>query len=150
MLARRTLAAAALCLTSACYETTADVRVNAENHVMGRIDRASLLLLDDAADSYGVESRGYSQVRGNGCLAVSPIAVLFVPWSTEDEELWIPMDHVLAVDSTDMHLGKAKGVMLVRVRYVNEAGREDSVAWAVKDVPRWVSAIRAARGALGS
>jgi hypothetical protein len=146
MAPRRLLAVAGFVLASACYPSAEGMRTNAANDVKSRLDRSSILLVDEAADSYGLTSRGWFQARGNGCLGASSIAVLFVPWAGDDE-LWIPMDRVLAVDATDSHLGKAKGAMLLRVRFVNEQGEQDSVAWAVKDVPRWVSTLQATRRA---
>jgi hypothetical protein len=144
MLATRLLAATALCVTCACAESIDSMRVFATNEAYARLD--PVVLVDDSADSFGIESRGYFQVRGNGCLVANSTAILFVPWG-HDDELWIPLDRVLSVDTTDSHLGKAKGVMLLRVRFVDEEGRQNSVAWAVKDPMRWVNALRAARGA---
>jgi hypothetical protein len=145
-MANHLLASTALCLSAAsCVPQSIDgARTAAANEVFARMDPSGALV-DDAADSYGVTSKGYRQVRGNGCLGLSADGLLFVPWTADQDELWIPIDHVLSADTTDAHLGKGKGRLLLRVRFVDEAGSEDSVAWAVKDPPRWVSTLHDAR-----
>jgi hypothetical protein len=97
---------------------------------------------DESANFFGVESRGMAQIRGNGHLAASPSRILFIMWWPR-RELTIPLDQVRAVERTKSHLGKTMGRELLRVRFTNAAGEPDSVAWLVRDLAAWESALGA-------
>lgn len=100
-----------------------------------------MLVADESANFFGVESRGKGQVRGNGYLAASPGQILFVMWMPR-RELAIPRHRVTAVERTRSHLGKSVGRELLRVRFTNDAGEPDSAAWLVRDLGAWESALR--------
>jgi hypothetical protein len=102
-------------------------------------DRA-LELMDDSANSFGVESCGIAQIRGNGCLALTADEVLFVMWVPR-RELRISRERISAVERAGSHLGKTVGRPLLRVRFADEVGRDDSVAWLVHDLPAWEAAL---------
>lgn len=99
-------------------------------------------MADESANFFGVESRGKAQLRGNGHLAASPDEILFVMWLPR-RELTISRHRVTAVERTRWHLGKSVGRELLRVRFTNDAGEGDSVAWLVRDLAAWESALRA-------
>ena len=97
-------------------------------------------MADESANFFGVESRGVAQMRGNGHLAASRSQILFIMWLPR-RELSIPRDRVTAVERTRSHLGKTVGSELLRVRFTNETGAPDSVAWAVRDLAMWELAL---------
>jgi hypothetical protein len=99
-----------------------------------------LELVDDSANSFGVESRGAAQIRGNGCLGLTADEVLFVMWLPR-RELRIPRERISVVERARSHLGKTVGRPLLRVRFADEVGRDDSVAWLVGDLPAWEAAL---------
>lgn len=101
-----------------------------------------MVAADDSANFFGVESRGAAQIRGNGYLAASPDEILFIMWLPR-RELAIPLSRVTAVERATSHLGKTIGRELLRVRFTNDAGQPDSVAWFVRDLPMWESALGA-------
>ncbi len=96
--------------------------------------------MDDSANSFGVESRGAAQIRGNGCLALTADEVLFVMWLPL-RELRISRDRITLVERARSHLGKRVGRPLLRVRFADDIGRDDSVAWLVRDLPAWEAAL---------
>src|SRR5688500_15508607 len=100
--------------------------------VRARLGEGRIQLMDDRANSFGVESRGVAQMRGNGCLAAPSDEVLFVMWIPR-RELRIARDRITAVERVASHLGKTIGRPLLRLRYIDEVGRSDSVAWYVRD-----------------
>ncbi|MFN2587926.1 MAG: hypothetical protein ABR613_07400 [Actinomycetota bacterium] len=114
--------------------------IAAEIHA--RLGEESIVAADESANFFGVESRGRAQLRGNGYLAASPHQILFIMWLPR-RELAIPRDRVSAVERTRSHLGKTIGRQLLRVRFTNDAGRPDSVAWFVRDLPAWEAALGA-------
>ena len=98
--------------------------------------------MDESANCFGIESAGAWQIRGNGCLAATGDEVLFIMWVPR-RELLIPRTRIIAVERTRSHLGKTIGRPLLRVRFTNDSGDEDSVAWYVKDLPAWEAALSA-------
>jgi hypothetical protein len=65
-----------------------------------------LELMDDSANSFGVESRGVAEIRGNGCLALTADEVLFVMWPPR-RELRISRERISVIERAGSHLGKS-------------------------------------------
>jgi hypothetical protein len=108
--------------------------------VRARLGKDRIVLLDDRANSFGIESRGVTQIRGNGCLAATDDEILFVMWFPR-RELRIPRERITAVEHATWHLGKSVARPLLRLRYINESGQDDSIAWFVRDLPAWETAL---------
>ena len=88
----------------------------------------------------GLESRGASQVRGNGRLTLTDDELrfrMFVP----DRETRIPLADVTSVGSERTWLGKWVGRRLLRVRGRTPEGAEDAMAWEVRDLDGWIAAL---------
>lgn len=98
-----------------------------------------VVLIDDTAAYFGRTSGGVEQRRGNGSLALSDEALVFVQWVPRSV-LRIARQDVLAVDHTDEHRGRRLARPLLRVRF-GDAGGEDTAAWLVRDLDRWLAAI---------
>ena len=116
------------------------LRDRAADEVRASLGAERVLLLEDGANSFGVESGGRWQIRGNGCLAVTADEILFVMWWPR-REVRIPRSAITAVERAKSHLGKTVGRALLRVRFTNDEGRPDSVAWWVGDVSRWEAVL---------
>jgi uncharacterized membrane protein len=85
------------------------------------------------ANSFGQQSKGLLQVRGNGTLLITGQEIVFqqlVPRNT----LRIPLAQVTGVETTRMFLGKTRGRRLLKVDFVNEQGEPDAAAYAVRKV----------------
>ena len=108
--------------------------------VRGRLGAGRILLIDERANSFGIESRGALQIRGNGCLALTAGELVFVMWIPR-RELRIPRDRITTVERARSHLGKRIGRDLLRVRFLDDAGDSDSVAWFVRNLPAWEAAL---------
>lgn len=115
-------------------------RARVATEVQARLGAGRILLVEDRANSFGVESLGRGQIRGNGCLAATDDEILFVMWFPR-REIRIPRDRVTSVERARAHLGKTVGRELIRVRFTNENGRPDSIAWWVSDPARWEAAL---------
>jgi hypothetical protein len=115
-------------------------RREAAGAAQARLGDTSVVISDESANFFGVESRGKAQVRGNGYLAASADEIVFVMWLPR-RELTISRDRVTGVERTRSHLGKSVGRELLRVSFTNDAGDADSVAWLVRDVAAWEAAL---------
>ena len=108
--------------------------------VRARLGAERVLALEHGANCFGVESKGKWQIRGNGCLAATADEILFVMWFPR-REIRIRRDRVTAVEHAKWHLGKSVGRTLLRVRFTNDDGQPDSVAWWVADLGRWETVL---------
>lgn len=73
------------------------------------------------------------QTRGNGTLALDDAELSFVMWLPR-REFHIPLSSIESVGTTWAHLGKFIGMPLLKVVFRTEAGRLDSIAWAVRNL----------------
>lgn len=117
-------------------------RARVVQEIEASVGRDRILLLEDGANSFGVESQGRWQIRGNGCLAATANEILFIMWWPR-REVRIARDSVTAVERARSHLGKYVGHQLLRVRFTNPDGNPDSIAWWVADLERWEALLAA-------
>ena len=109
-----------------------------------RFPAAEVLLADTFAQSYGQQSRGVTQARGNGALALTNGELFFLLYVPE-RELRIPLSSITAVTHPRSHLGKTGGVRLLHVAFSSPNG-EDAIAWRVPDPDSWKTKMDALRG----
>ena len=114
---------------------TGPLRRRAKRHLAG-----SALLREDDANSFGVESAGPWQVRGNGTLALTEDEVLFAQW-LPNRLLRMPRRSIVEVTTVRSHLGKTVGRKLLKVVWTTEAGEQDSIALWVGDLEGWLAAL---------
>jgi hypothetical protein len=108
--------------------------------VSSRLGAGRIVAIDEGANSFGVESKGVAQVRGNGCLAATAEEILFLMWFPR-KELRIPRNRIIAVEQPRSHLGKSYGGPLLKIHFTDDQGKPDSVAWAVNDLPMWAALL---------
>jgi len=115
---------------------TGPLRRRATGHFAGLT-----LLREDDANSFGVESAGKWQVRGNGNLALTKHELLFAQW-VPNRLVRIPRDSIVEVTTARSHLGKTVFRDLLKVTWTTELGTQDSIALWVKDLDGWLEALR--------
>lgn len=57
------------------------------------------------------------------------------------KEIRITRDWISAVEHPMSHLGKTVARPLLKIRYNDDQGRPESVAWLVRDLPAWEAAL---------
>ena len=92
------------------------------------------------ARGLGLESRGASQVRGNGWLVLTDDELRFRQW-VPDRETRIPLAAVTEVTTKRWWLGKSVGSKLLVVRWRTPEGADDAMAWEVRDRDGWLAAL---------
>lgn len=115
---------------------TGRLRRRAEGHFAGLT-----LLREGDANSFGVESAGRWQVRGNGNLALTEHELLFAQW-VPNRLLRIPRKSIVEVMTARSHLGKWIARDLLKVVWTTDLGTRDSIALWVKDLDGWLEALR--------
>jgi hypothetical protein len=93
------------------------------------------------ARGLGLESRGRGQVRGNGWLVLTAEELRFRQWVPQ-RDTTIPLAAVTAVGTERWWLGKTVGSRLLCVRWRTPDGGEDAMAWEVRDLDEWLTALQ--------
>ena len=115
-----------------------------EARIASQYGPAEVLMKELSANSFGKESLGDWQIRGNGGLVLTGKELhffLFLP----KRDLLIPLDAITEITFTKCHLGKATIYNLLKVRFVLD-GKSDSIAWYVSDPHAWKDRIEEAKG----
>jgi len=92
------------------------------------------------ANYFGLESQGIKQIRGNGILILTEKELyfeLYLPKKT----ITIPINEIIKIETPRSHLGKSKYKKLLKIIFTNQNQEKDSVAWLVKQLPRWIENI---------
>jgi hypothetical protein len=100
--------------------------------------------IDRAASFFGQESRGVTQMRGNGTLILTDSHLIFEMW-VPNTEFRIALRSIQSLENPTSFLGKSRFTPLLKVVYTNEQGTTDAMAWQVPDLSGWMRRINEAR-----
>ena len=119
-----------------------------EDRIAAHYPQPEILLQDLKANSFGRESAGVWQVRGNGGLVLTARHLhffMFLPKS----DLCIPLDAIAQLTIAKSHLGKATLYDLLKVHFSAD-GKTDSIAWYLTDPQAWKSRIESLQAGDGT
>ncbi|MBA3549141.1 MAG: hypothetical protein H0T76_21935 [Nannocystis sp.] len=120
------------------------LRARGRAEIARRYPASEVLLEETLAQSFGQQSKGATQLRGSGALALTGTELCFVMY-VPASELRIPLASIDAVSLVRSHLGKSQGTKLLHVRFTRE-GVEDAIAWRLPEPDAWQARIDARRG----
>ena len=109
--------------------------------VLKQFEQSNIILGPSSANSFGQESLGVKQVRGNGLLILTDYELyfgMFIP----RKDWHIPLKLISKVEVVRSHLYKTKSRDLLKVVYTNENGKQDSIAWLVRDLDSWIIVLK--------
>jgi hypothetical protein len=98
-----------------------------------------ILMKDLAANSFGLESKGVWQGRGNGGLVLTKDYLHFFRF-VRGADLRVSLGAITELSFTKSHLGKATIYNLLKVRFSVD-GTTDSIAWYLTDPRAWKTTI---------
>jgi hypothetical protein len=98
-----------------------------------------VLMQDLTANSFGLESRGVWQGRGNGALVLTGQCLHFFRF-VPGADLRLPLRAITDLAFTRSHLGKATIHDLLKVRFTVD-GKPDSIAWYLTAPRAWKERI---------
>ncbi len=107
-----------------------------------RLAGRTIVRIDRRANFFGVESKGQAQLRGNGVLVLTSGQLVF-EMLLPRREMVMDLSRVRRLASVRSHLHKSVMRPLLRVEFDDGAGGTDAVAWYVRDVDEWITAIAA-------
>ena len=106
------------------------------NEIHEKLDKEKILIFDDMANFFGLESLGIWKTRGNGVLILTEEELLFGMWKPK-KELIIPIKSLSNITNPKSHMHKSVFKPLLKVIFNNEKGDKDSAAWLVQDLVKW-------------
>lgn len=109
--------------------------------IMEKFVNHNIILFSTGANYFGQESKGYSQIRGNGVLILLNEKIYFEMWKPK-KILEIPITKIFKTTSPKSHLKKSKFKPLLKVHFQNNENKNDSAAWLVRNLDNWVENIQ--------
>ena len=106
------------------------------HEIHDKLEEENILIFDDMANFFGLESRGAWKIRGNGVLMLTEEELLFGMWKPK-KELIIPAKSITKISNPKSHMHKSVVKPLLKVLFKNEKGNDDSAAWFVQDLSKW-------------
>ena len=116
------------------------LEIRADERLSERFGELRPAKVDRFANCFGLQSRGVTQARGNGVLALTD-EVLWFSMAVPRRETEIPLSAITGVTTPKNHLYKTQGAPLLHVAFQTDNG-PDAVAWRVADLPGWLAALR--------
>lgn len=119
------------------------LKATVERRIAAVYAPGQILLKDLTANSFGLESAGVWQIRGNGALVLTRDCLhffMFLP----SRDFRVPLDAVTGVTFTKHHLAKATIFDLLKVVFSAD-GKQDSIAWYLSDPAAWKHRIEELR-----
>ena len=95
-----------------------------------------VLITDDMAKFFGLESLGSWKIRGNGVLILTENELFFGMWKPK-KELLIPVKSIIEIRNPKSHMHRSVFRPLLKIVFKNENGESDSVAWYVRNLDKW-------------
>ena len=105
-----------------------------------KLEEEKILIFDDMANFFGLESRGIWKTRGNGVLMLTEEELLFGMWKPK-KELIIPVKSITKISNPKSQMHKSVFKPLLKVLFKNEKGNDDSAAWFVQDLSKWTEIL---------
>lgn len=121
------------------------VRNRMRKAILERFRIEDIVRADPGANFFGQQSKGMGQIRGNGALVLTADELYFV-LAVPRREFSIPVSKIVEVTTPRSFLGKSILRPLLCVAY-ETGGERDAIAWALRDVPGWQTAIENQRAA---
>ena len=112
-----------------------------EDRIAAQYRPDEILMKDLKANSFGLESVGVFQFRGNGGLVLTGKQLHFFMFLPKSDIL-VPLDAITEITFTKRHLGKATIYDLLKVHFSAD-GKRDSIAWYLTDPKAWKNKIEA-------
>ncbi|MFC1646433.1 hypothetical protein ACFL2Y_04575 [Candidatus Omnitrophota bacterium] len=131
---------ALLIMASYALSMLKNIQAKRAEEVLDKYKDKKILRVSSNANYFGQESKGVTQIRGNGVLLLTQEELCFEMWAPK-RELRIPVSSISGVESTQSHLSKSILTPLLKVVFKNESGQTDSAAWLVNNLDNWKESI---------
>ena len=101
-----------------------------------KFDDKEILVSDDKANFFGLESLGVWKVRGNGVLLLTKKEIFFGLWKPK-RDLLILVKSIIEITTPKSHMHRSVFKPLLKLVFKNEQGETDSAAWYIRELDKW-------------
>ena len=95
-----------------------------------------ILIYDEMANFFGLESLGVWKIRGNGVLLLTNEMLFYEMWKPK-KELSISIESMIKITNPKSHLHRSVFKPLLKIIFKNENDEIDSAAWYVRNLNQW-------------
>ena len=95
-----------------------------------------ILVSDDMANFFGLESLGVWKIRGNGVLLLTKENLFFGMWKPK-RDLSISVRNIIEISNPKSHMHRSVNKPLLKIVFKNDLGESDSAAWYVRELDKW-------------
>ncbi|MFX1568768.1 MAG: hypothetical protein ACFFCV_10435 [Promethearchaeota archaeon] len=106
-----------------------------------KYEEKHVLIADDIANFFGLESAGVWKIRGNGVLLLTEEDLFFGMWKPK-KDLLIPIKYIIDITNPKSHLHKSILRPLLKITFRDDNGEIDSAAWYVRNLDVWNEVLR--------
>jgi hypothetical protein len=125
------------------------VRRECRQSLAERYEPGEILCHDNMANYFGMEVYKSKQIRGNGVLILAKTELYFLRLYPK-KEIIIPLKRIKKVITPKSFLGKTVAQPLLKVEFKDEGNNRNSVAWYIKDVDSFKTALKQQIKIIGS
>jgi hypothetical protein len=115
-----------------------------KREILANFSEEEILEISLFSNFFGVASRKYKQVRGNGVLILTKENIIFGMFIPK-REIKVPIKSIMEIKTPKWFLGKTRFRPVLAISFINEEGKTDSAAWEVRNIDQWVSRIEQIR-----
>ncbi|TYB31705.1 MAG: hypothetical protein FXF47_02790 [Candidatus Mcinerneyibacterium aminivorans] len=106
-----------------------------------RFNEYQIIEYERFANCFGIKSKGYFQIRGNGILILTE-KFLFFQMLFPKKEILISLSDIQKTEISMSHQGKTKGRKLLKIGFTNDRKKMDSVAFLVSNLDIWYKKLK--------
>ncbi len=110
------------------------------SEILDKFKDTDIIISLNSANFFGQQSRKTTQVRGNGVLVLTREELYFEMWQPK-KVLQILTSAIIKVEITKSFLHKSVLRKLLKVGFQNENGEEDTAAWWVSSLDKWIEEL---------
>ncbi len=103
------------------------------NEIYKKFNDKKILISDEKANFFGLESLGVRKIRGNGVLLLTKKELFFGMWKPK-RDLLILVRNIIEISNPKSHMHRSAFRPLLNIVSVNEQGEFDSAAWYVREL----------------
>ena len=111
-----------------------------KREIISKFQEEEILEISLFSNFYGITSKKFKQIRGNGVLILTKDKIFFGMFIPKIE-IKIPLKSIIEVKTPKWFLGKTRFRLTLVIVFINEEGKTDSAGWEVRNLDRWVARI---------
>ena len=111
-----------------------------KREILAKFQKEEILEISLFSNFYGIASKKFKQIRGNGVLILTKDEIFFGMFIPKIE-IKIPLNSIIEIKTPKWFLGKTRFRPTLAIVFINEEGKADSAAWEIRNLEKWKTKI---------